>query len=192
MGRLLAGICSGMPAGIELTYQGKIAEYDTRILTLSVLKGLLGAGSEEPVTYVNAPQLAEERGVGVHETKTTISQDYVNLITVRSGCGHSLAGTLAGVRSEARLVMVDDHDVEVPPARHLLVVRNDDRPGMIGALGVTLAKHQVNIADMALGRARGGGSALMVVATDQAVPEAATAELRAVPGITAVDAVDEL
>ncbi|MBX7162006.1 MAG: ACT domain-containing protein, partial [Acidimicrobiia bacterium] len=125
-------------------------------------------------------------------SKTTVSHDYVSLITVRSACGHSLAGTLGGVRSEPRLVMVDDHDVEVLPAGQVLVVRNDDRPGMIGALGMTLAEHKVNVADMALGRARGGGSALMVVSTDSAVPEAAVEQLRSVPGMTAVNTIDEL
>ena len=87
--------------------------------------------------------------------------------------------------------MVDDHAVEVPPSRHLLVVRNDDRPGMIGAVGITLAKHAVNISNMALGRSDTGGSALMILDTDAAVPAGALEELRAVEGILGVDPIDE-
>jgi hypothetical protein len=82
------------------------------------------------VSYVNAPQLAAERGLEVRETSTVTSHDFVNLITLRSG-DHAVAGTLSGSHSEPRLVMVDDHAVEVPPAPHMVVVRNDDRAGSI-------------------------------------------------------------
>ena len=88
-------------------------------------------------------------------------------------------------------MMVDDHLVEVPPSRHLLVVRNDDRPGMIGAVGTKLAASNVNISNMALGRSEQGGSALMVLDTEGPVPEASIAALRATPGITGVDPIDE-
>ena len=124
-----------MPSTLEVEYQGHLADYDTRILTLAVLKGLLGAGSEEPVSYVNAPQLATERGVVVRESKTAEAKEYVNLISLH-GDDHGLAGTLFGLRNEARLVMVDDHTVDIPPSSNMVVVRNDDRPGMIGLVGI--------------------------------------------------------
>jgi D-3-phosphoglycerate dehydrogenase / 2-oxoglutarate reductase len=190
LGRLLAGVCNGIPSGVDIRYEGEIAAYDTRILTLSVLKGVMSS-RHDGVTYVNAPQLAAAEGVAITDTKTTQAEDYRNMIVLRSSCGHSMAGTLAGLRREPRIVMIDEHSVEVPPSRHLLVVRNDDRPGMIGVLGNTLAAHQVNIADMALGRARGGGSALMAISTDGPVPDAAVAELAATPGITGVDRMNE-
>lgn len=192
LGRLMAGICHGAPATLEIVFAGQIAEYDTRILQLSVLRGLLAAVTSEPVTFVNAPLLAAGVGMTVSDWKTTSSDDYRNKITLRSSCGHSIAGTLAGLRLEPRIVMVDDHDVEVPPSRHLLVVRNDDRPGMIGAVGTTVGNHGVNISNMALGRTNGGGSALMVLDTDGAVPQPAIDELRLLPGITGVDPIDEI
>lgn len=192
MGRLIAGICQGVPAELDVSFAGQIADYDTRILRLAVLKGVLGAAHDEHVTYVNAPQLAKADNLVVTESKSTRSEDYRNKITLRSSCGHSLAGTLAGLRLEPRIVMVDDHAVEVPPSRHLLVVRNDDRPGMIGVVGTTLASYNVNISNMALGRTQGGGSALMVLDTDGAVPQPAIDELRLAPGITGVDPIDEL
>jgi D-3-phosphoglycerate dehydrogenase / 2-oxoglutarate reductase len=191
MGLLVAGLCHGTPTELAVTFAGQIADYDTRILRLAVLKGLLGAVHSEQVTYVNAPQLAEERAMVVTESKTSLSLDYRSKIELRTNCGHSLAGTIAGLRMEPRIVMVDDHAVEVPPSRHLLVVRNDDRPGMIGAVGVTMAKHEVNISNMALGRSDTGGSALMILDTDATVPAAALAELRAVSGILGVDPIDE-
>ena len=74
----------------------------------------------------------------------------MNLVTLRSA-EHSVAGTLSGPRSEPRIVLVDDHAVEVPPAEHMLVVRNDDRPGMIGVVGTALGEAGVSISSMAVG-----------------------------------------
>ena len=110
---------------------------------------------DEPVTYVNAPQIAKDRGVEVREVSTPLTTDYVNLITLRSQ-QHSIAGTLVGLRGEPRLVMIDDHKVYVPPARHMLIVRNDDRPGMIGLVGTVLGEAGVNIADMDVGQSPRG------------------------------------
>jgi D-3-phosphoglycerate dehydrogenase len=155
-----------------------------------VLKGLLGRLSDEPVSFVNAPKLAAEAGIEVDESRTSETADYVNLITVRSA-DHSIAATLFGVRNEARLVMVDEHTVDIPPARHMLVVRNDDRPGMIGVVGSRLGRAGVNISDMDVGRSLSGEAALMVLSTDQPVPDAVMAELRAEPGILRVDGLSQ-
>ncbi len=196
LGGIFAGLCSrdttGGPAGsasaIEIEYQGQIAEYDTRILTLSVLKGFFGATSGEPVSYVNAPQVAEEQGIEVRPTATTTARDYVNLITLRSG-EHSLAGTLVGLRSVPTIVMIDDHTVDVPPSEHLLIVRNEDRPGMIGTVGSVLGAASVNIDDMAVGANEDGAKAIMVIATDRTVPDEVAAELRSLDGIVSVNPV---
>jgi D-3-phosphoglycerate dehydrogenase len=185
LGSLFSSLCEGSGPVLEIGYEGQIADYDLRILTLNVLKGFFGASSEDPVTFVNAPQLAAERGIEVRETKTSHSVDYVNLITLRSG-DHSLAGTLGGRRGEARLVMLDDHGTDLPPAQHMLVVRNDDRPGMIGVVGTILGAADVNIADMDVGRSPQPGSALMVLTLASPAPSATLAELRGVPGILSV------
>ncbi|HYX44060.1 MAG TPA: phosphoglycerate dehydrogenase [Acidimicrobiales bacterium] len=190
LGRVFASLNDGVPAALGVEYQGQLADYDTRILTLAVLKGLLGAGSEEPVSYVNAPQLAAERGVEVKETKTSAAHDYVNLITIRGG-DHALAGSLFGLRAEARLVMVDDHTVDIPPARNMLVVRNEDRPGLIGLVGTTLGRAGVNVSDMDVGRSPSGEAALMVLSTDHAVPPDVVEELRRSPGVLHVATVSD-
>ena len=165
------------PSALEIEYQGGLAGSGTGILTLSILKGLFAEGTAEPVSYVNAPQLAAERGLEVRETSTVTTHDFVNLITLRGG-GHSVAGTLAGPRSEPRLVMVDDHTVEVPPAPHMVVVRNDDRPGMIGVVGTILGDAGVSISSMAVGPSATGNTALMVLSTDGQIPDDALASLR--------------
>jgi len=190
LGSIYASLTEGLPGQLEITYEGQLADYDTRILTLAVLKGLLRAGSEEPVSYVNAPQLAEERGVEVRETTSSAARDYVNLITLRGGA-HSVAGTLAGKNSEPRIVMVDDHTTDVPPARHMLVIRNDDTPGMVGKVGTVLGDADINISDMALGESPSGERALMVLAIDRPVPAQVIEQLRASAGIVEVHPVSE-
>jgi D-3-phosphoglycerate dehydrogenase len=134
---------------------------------------------------VNAPQLAEQSGIEVKEIKTSTSHDFVNLMTLRGG-DHSISGTLAGVRSEPRIVMLDDHTVELPPAANLLVVRNDDRPGMIGLVTSSLGAAGINISDLHLGRSSSGDVALQVLALDQPVPDEVLAKLRKADGIVSV------
>ena len=182
LGRFFALLNEGIPPTLEVECQGSLADYDTRILTLSVLKGVFSAAIEEPVSYVNAPQLASERGLEVKESKSSTAHDYVNLLTLR-GDRHEVAGTLAGVRGEARIVMVDGHQVDVAPTRHMLVVRNDDRIGMIALVAGALADAGVNIANMALGKSPTGGTALMVLATDGSVPPEVVDRLAGSPGI---------
>lgn len=173
---------------LEVEYQGQIAEYDNRILTLSLLKGYFGRLTDEPVSYVNAPKIAAEKGITIRETATTTPLNYVNLITVRAG-DHSLAGTLVGLRGDPRIVMVDDHTVDVPPTRYMLMVRNDDRPGVIGRVGTVLGEAGVNISDMNVGQSPDGIAALMVLSTTQPVPAEVQEQLRAAPGITSVHAI---
>ena len=182
LGRVFACLNDGIPDRLEVEFQGGLAGAGTDILTLAVLKGVFAAGTEEPVSYVNAPQLAEERGLEVREARSATTREYVNLISLRS-TEHSLAGTLSGPRSEPRIVIVDDHVVEVPPAEHMLVVRNDDRPGMIGVVGTALGKAGVSISSMAVGPSRTGNTALMVLSTDGSVPDDTFALLQASDGI---------
>ena len=185
LGRLFATLVGRMPEQLEISAEGEIAAYDNRILTLSVLKGFFGAVSDEPVTYVNAPQLAKAAGVEIRETSSRDSHDYVNLVTLRGG-GHSIAGTLTGRRLEPRLVMIEDHTTDVPPAENMLVVRNDDRPGVIGLVGTVLGDAGLNINDMAVGRSHEPGSALMVIAPSGPVPDAVLDTLRQSAGIVSV------
>ncbi|MGO9559061.1 MAG: phosphoglycerate dehydrogenase [Acidimicrobiales bacterium] len=188
LGRCLAALCDGLPLDTEVTYAGALAKEDTSILTLSLLKGTLAAASDEPVSYINAPRLAEERGLNLTESVTSTSHDYVSLITVRSG-EHSVSGTLTGSSSSLtdRIVMIDDHFVEVPVAANMLVVRNDDRPGMVGVVGMALGEAGLSILSMAVGQTSGSaGTALMVLTTDRPVPDDVIAHLRRSDGLLAI------
>jgi D-3-phosphoglycerate dehydrogenase len=185
LGRLYASLAGKLPPRLEIEYRGQLADYDTRILTLSVLKGVFGAVSDQPVSYVNAPQIADDQGVEVSSSSSASSDEYVNLVTVRGG-DHAIAGTLVGPKGEPRITMIDDLAVDLPPARHLLVVRNDDRPGMIATVTTALAEASVNIDDMRVGHDPEGAAAMQVIATTPAVPDDVQDRLRHTDGIVSV------
>ncbi|MBA3281279.1 MAG: ACT domain-containing protein, partial [Acidimicrobiia bacterium] len=185
LGSLFAGLGDGLPATVDIEYSGELAGYDTRILTLSVLKGLFGATTDEPVSYVNAPQLAAEQDIEVRDTSTSSSVDWINLVSIAGG-GHQIAGTLVGLRAEPRLVQIDGHSLDVPPSSNLLVINNDDHPGVIGRVGTILGDAGVNIADMDVGRSPHRDGALMVIATSEPVSADVAEVIRAADGIASV------
>ena len=188
LGQIYTALAEGLPRTLEIEYAGQISDSDTRILTLSVLKGVFGGVTDEPVSYVNAPRIAAERGVEVRDTSTATAHDYVNLISIVGG-DHGIGGTLVGLRGEPRVVMLDGHTIDLPPASHMLVVRNDDTPGMIAFVSGVLADAGINIDDMHLGRSPRGEAALQVLATDRSVPAEVQDVIRAGSGIVSVHAV---
>jgi D-3-phosphoglycerate dehydrogenase / 2-oxoglutarate reductase len=193
LGRLFTALAGAAPETVDVGFEGAIADYDCRVLTLSVLKGLLAPVVTEPVTFVNAPQLAEERGVVVRTTSSASARDYVNLVTVRGvadGRPTHVAGTLYGKFDAPRIVGLDEHIVDLPPSSHMLVVRNDDVPGVIGRVGTILGEAGVNIEDMDVGRSPSGAAAMMAISTSLPVPAEVVALLRAQPGVVDAKAIE--
>jgi D-3-phosphoglycerate dehydrogenase len=190
VGRLFTGLAGGAPSTLNIEYEGEIADYDCRVLTLSVLKGVLSPVVAEPVSFVNAPQIAEQRGISVRETKSSDALDYVNLIVVRGDQGTHVAATLFGKHQAPRIVGIDGHQVDLPPARHMLVVHNDDRPGMIGRVATVLGNTEINISNMDVGQSPSGEAALMVIATGTAVPAPVVEQVRRQPGVQSARAID--
>jgi D-3-phosphoglycerate dehydrogenase / 2-oxoglutarate reductase len=175
LGRLLTALSEdGIGGEVTVEYCGAIADEDCRIVGLSVLKGMLGAVSSEPVTFVNAPLLAEERGLHVREVSDPQSEDYVSLLRL-SGVGRDgrqirVAGTLQHPGDRERLVEVWNTPVDVEPTAHMAFFRYEDRPGVIGAVGTGFGEAGVNIASAQVGRSAAGGEAIMALSLDEAVP----------------------
>ena len=173
LGGLAAGLASGGVREVVASYLGRIAEHDTRVLTLAVLKGILGRSVNEPVTFVNAPSLARDRGVTVSEMRSTVSQDYVSLISIRAETDEgpvTVQGTIVA-KDSVRVLGIDDFDVEVGPAERMVFFRYVDRPGIIGKVGTIFGDAGINIATMDVGRRAQGGEALMVLTVDSDVPQ---------------------
>jgi len=190
VGRLFTGLAGGAPATLEIEYEGEIADYDCRVLTLSVLKGVLAPVMEEPVSFVNAPQIAEQRGLAFRETKSSDARDYVNLIVVRGDQGTHVAATLFGKQQVPRIVGIDGHSVDLPPARNMLVVHNDDSPGIIGRVGTVLGEAGINISNMDVGQSPRGEAALMVIATDAPVPAEVVTRVAQQAGVQSARAIE--
>ena len=188
LGALVTGLANGAVRGVEAHYLGRIAESDTRVLTLAVVRGVLSGVVHEPVSFVNAPIIAGERGIAISETRSTVSSDYVNLIHVRAETDEgpvSVGGTLVGKRNAERVMQVNDYDIEMAPARYMLFFTYEDRPGVIGRVGTVLGDAGINIATMDVGRPSRGGTALMGLTLDTTVTpeviEAIRAEIEAGP-----------
>jgi D-3-phosphoglycerate dehydrogenase len=174
LGRFFTALAGTVPSQLDVEVRGEITAHDVRVLELAALKGLFCDVVEDPVSYVNAPLLASERGVGVRLTTDPDSPDYRNLITLRGtladGTQVSVSGTLTGPRQVEKLVQVDGFDIEVALSDHMAVFRYEDRPGMVGTVGRILGESQVNIAGMQVSRDHKGGHALVVMTVDGAIP----------------------
>ena len=193
LGTLFTALAGALVDRLEVSYEGEIADYDCRVLTLAITRGVLAPFVDEPVSFVNAPQLAQERGLELRETKSSSARDYVNLVSLRGNVGGSpvhVAGTLTGQSGEARIVGIDDHSIEVPPSSHMLVVRNEDVPGMIGKVGTIMGTAGVNIEDMRVGKSPTGEAALMALTTSSSVPPGVIEQLRAERGIVDAKAIE--
>ncbi|MEM8922904.1 MAG: phosphoglycerate dehydrogenase [Actinomycetota bacterium] len=174
---------------VRVSFEGEIGGFDNRLVTLAAAKGLMSQLVDQPVSFVNARPLLAEHGIALEVSASSVARDYVNLISI-SGEGRSLAATLIGLRDEARIVQIDDHTIDVPPSDHMLLIRNDDRPGVIGIVGTILGDAGINIDNMDVGRDPDRASALMVIDVGQPVPDDAMARLRQADGVLSVGVID--
>jgi D-3-phosphoglycerate dehydrogenase / 2-oxoglutarate reductase len=192
LGQLVAGIAEGPLSKVVVHYEGKLADQDTRLLTLAVTKGLVEGSAEEAVNLVNAPSIAAERGLQVSEKKDRRSPDYTNLVTleVTDEQGDlTSAGTVVGPKDRMRLLKIYRQDIDIEPSPHMLFLRYDDVPGMIGKIGTMIGGHSINIAFMNVGRKKVQGRAVMGLALDDQLPAAVLDEIRGVQGVDGVRAV---
>jgi D-3-phosphoglycerate dehydrogenase len=177
---------------IDIEYAGQVAGFDVQPITLSVLKGFLEPWVGERVNYVNAPVLAQQRGIRVIESKAAEPEDFVSLLTLRIRCGGDelrVSGAIFG-RTQPRIVRVEDFMLEAIPEGPTLVLQNEDRPGIVGQVGTILGNAGVNIARMQLGLRPGGSQALQLLNVDPTPGDAALAELRAISGMLRVQLVE--
>ena len=191
LGRLVMALAPpGSVDRLEISYRGHLADFDTRLLTVAVLNGAF-AGVAENVNFVNAPAIAEERGIRVSELKESDARDYANLVSVAAvanGQRVEVAGTPIGPRHRPHLVEAYGQSFNIELMKHLAVFRYSDVPGMIGKIGTVLGDHGINVASTAVGREpdhepdspAGGGSgrhAVMVVTVDSPIPDEVIREI---------------
>jgi D-3-phosphoglycerate dehydrogenase / 2-oxoglutarate reductase len=186
LGKLIVQIAEGPVDGFEITYEGVISRYDTRILTLSALSGILADKVEGEVNMVNVTAMAEERGLTIKENKKPAAVDFLNLITISTQDAKgdlSVSGTTLGPKHRPRLVKVYRQDVDIEPAEHMVFLRYEDVPGMIGKIGTKMGELGINIAQMAVGRTVVHKQAVMGLTLDQPIGEKDLASLIEAAGL---------
>lgn len=180
LGALATQLFDGQMGQVRVTYVGEVTGHDTSPVTLAILKGVLAPIVGEGVNYVNASLIAAERGVTVVEAKASRTEEFANLIALElssNGTSLTLQGTLSA-RREPRIVKIDRYFVEAVPEGYMLIIKNQDKPGLIGHLGTLLGAAGINIAGMSNGRDKPGGTSITVVNVDTHVPADVLAKVK--------------
>jgi D-3-phosphoglycerate dehydrogenase len=173
LGQLVAGLAHTSIVSVEFEARGEIAAHDVTVLKLAALKGLFQTMVTEQVSYVNAPLMAEQRGVDVRLVQDTVSDEYRNVTTLKAvlsdGSVVSAGGTVIGPKHHQKIVSINGYDVELAMAENLVVMVYQDRPGIVAVYGKAFAEANINIAAMTIARQQKGGKALSVITIDSPV-----------------------
>lgn len=193
LGRIFTAVAGAVPVQLDIDVRGEITEFDVSIWKLSALKGLFTDVTHEPVTYVNAPLMAQDRGCEARLVTSPVAEDFRNVTTLRGtladGTIVEVAGTLTGPKMVQKVTGVNGFDLEVPISEHMAFLSYVDRPGVIGAFGRLLGDAAVNIAGMQVSRNEQGGKALVVLTLDSAIPADVLAAIAAEVDATLSEAV---
>ncbi len=191
LGAFLSQVRPGRIERIELGLYGDLSELDAKPILSAAVLGVLRPVVSGNVTIVNARAIAEEMKIEVIESTSSARIAFSNLMALRLETGDgefSVAGTMFGP-NHLRLVDVDGVEVDAIPQGSLLLVKNDDTPGVVGHLGMLLGARKVNIARMTVGRKHGSGRAVMLIEVDDDVPAEVVAEVGRVEGVREVRAI---
>lgn len=191
LGLFLGQVCRGSLEKIEVGLYGDLREIDVKPILSAAVLGILRPALADAVTLVNACALAAERGIDVLESTSSVRVAFSNLMVLRlktSESDLSVAGTLFG-RNHLRLVDVDGVEVDAIPQGSVLLVKNDDTPGVVGHIGTLLGARSINIARMSVGRKPGSGRAVMLIEVDNEVPPEVVSEVASIPGVGAARAI---
>ena len=180
LGSFLAQITPAAPLEVHIEYSGEITEYAVAPATAAVLRGVLSPVLEQTINYVNAPLIARERGIRVVESRSSTPSDFLNSVTVSLHAKNSVNTATGAVFSNkaVRLVRVNNFHLEAVPEGTILMLTNQDVPGVVGMVGTLLAKLDINIAGLELGRERIGGQAISLIHVDDPVSPEVLTELR--------------
>ncbi|MFI5085693.1 MAG: phosphoglycerate dehydrogenase [Actinomycetales bacterium] len=194
LGRIFTALTHDSVTQIDVEVAGEIASLDVKALELAALKGVFKDVVSEQVSYVNAPVLAEQRGINTRLITRSEVEDYRNVLTVRGalsdGSQISVSGTLTGPKQIQKIVGVNGYDVEIPISDHLVVLSYQDRPGVVGTVGRLCGENGINIAGMQVARNAAGGQVLALLTVDSSVPQPVLDLIKAEIGATMAREVD--
>jgi Phosphoglycerate dehydrogenase and related dehydrogenases len=191
LGRFLSQLAPRRVDHLNINYSGKVNEVDTTAISRAVLKGFLQSAGGSEVNEVNAPAFAESLGLEVTESRLSAPGDYSDMLEISAaaeGKMISVGGAFFG--ATPRIVSINSRPVEARPSGVVLVLENNDRPGMVGRIGTLLGNEGVNIATMSLSRNQAGGTALTVLNLDSAPGEELLNQIRASEDIRSAQVIE--
>ena len=175
LGQIFSALAQSPITSLDVEVHGELNNYDVSVLRLAALKGVFTNIVSETVSYVNAPLLAEQRGIAVRLVQDDISEEYRNVITLRGalsdGSQLAISGTLTGPKQIEKLVAINEHAIELPIEKHHVVMLYTDRPGIVAVYGQKFGDAGINIAGMQIARQAAGAQALSVLTLDSPVSD---------------------
>ncbi len=192
LGSLHMQIAKGGVKEVNIEYSGELAELDTSPVTVAFLKGLFTPILKDAVNYVNAPIIAKDRGIRVVESKSDRADDFINTLSIKvvTNTGEEvLVGTVFG-HNEPRLVRLNDFRLEALPSGPMLLVFNNDVPGVIGALGTTLGAAGINISRMTVGREEESNQNIILLSTNELISKELLGRVMAIKNIADAQVLD--
>ena len=180
LGAFIGQMTSEPIKAINILYDGTVASMNLAALNCGVVAGIMKAGNPD-VNMVSAPVIAEERGIKISTTnqnKSGVFDAYIKVTVVTQTRERSVAGTVFS-DGKPRFIQIKGINVDAEIGRHMLYTTNNDVPGIIGVLGSTMGKNDVNIANFTLGRAAEGGQAIALLYVDAPVSDLVLADLQA-------------
>ena len=175
LGQIFSALAQAPLTSLDVEVHGELSNYDVSVLRLAALKGVFTNIVSETVSYVNAPLLAEQRGIAVRLLQDEISEEYRNVITLRGalsdGSQLAISGTLTGPKQIEKLVSINEHAIELPIEKHHVVMLYTDRPGIVAVYGQKFGDAGINIAGMQIARQAAGAQALSVLTLDSPVSD---------------------
>lgn len=188
LGLFSSQLVGGRLLELNINYSGEIVQMDLTPVTLALVKGTLAPVLQETVNYINSVTLAKERGIKINEAKSSKEEEFVNLIQLEVRTDkekRKICATLSS-NKKPRIVKVDDYYVEAVPEGEMIVIQNNDKPGIIGNLGTLLGKHNINIATMTFGRQKPAGLAISVLNVDSPVSSEILEKIKKTENVLAV------
>ncbi len=179
IGTVMSALLSGPVKSVEVQYRGSIAKKPVEMITTAFSVGLLQQHFDAPVNMINVGLLAKERGISIDETRNTEVKDVVSKFTARvvtDKIARTITGTVFG-ENLLRIIEIDDFSIEVTPKDTMMIIFNDDKPGVIGAVGTVCGRHQINISTMGVGQKLDEGKAILAVSLDKQPDDEAVKEL---------------
>ena len=185
IGAILAEITAGGVTEVEVIYRGAIGDMNVTPITAHLLVGLLAPHLEQPLNVINAPLLAKQRGMEVQQITSAKVREFSNVmeVTIHTDAQkRSAVGTIFGNRFP-RVIAIDGYRMELQPEGHVVIIFNEDRPGVVGKYGTIFGDNKINIADMTFSRKKKSGLAVVGINLDQAPPKAAMYQISKLDGV---------